>query len=270
VLQSIRELSPQDALAAWLEHESVPLARIRNGWNLEPEAARALSKAVRARVAADTAFAAATWTTLRQKLLTAIAATHEREPDMAGVEQNRLRRMVAPALGAEAFGELVDELRAENCIVRRGAFLGDPRHKAELGKNERIVWERIKPLLLDKPFEPPRVRDIGRELRLPEAEVRNLLRRVARLGEIALVAEDHFFDTDAVRALADIAEELSERHGAARAADFRDRIGTGRKVAIQILEFFDRVGYTRRIRDGHLIRRANPWRMTPASGISAR
>jgi selenocysteine-specific elongation factor len=39
----------------------------------------------------------------------------------------------------------------------------------------------------------------------------------------------------------------------ARAAAFRDRIGIGRKVAIQILEFFDRVGYTRRSGDDHRI-----------------
>ena len=41
--------------------------------------------------------------------------------------------------------------------------------------------------------------------------------------------------------LADIAGIVAERHGAARAADFRDQIATGRKLAIQILEFFDRV-----------------------------
>src|SRR5262249_26908281 len=33
VLRAIRDGSPRDALAAWLEHESVPLARIINGWN---------------------------------------------------------------------------------------------------------------------------------------------------------------------------------------------------------------------------------------------
>jgi len=265
VLEALRDRSPQEALAQWLTHESVALARVRNGWNLQDADARRLAADVHARVAADAAFAAGAWSVLQEKHLAAVTATHEREPEMPGVEQNRLGRMVAPALAPEAFGELVDELLAEGRIVRRGAFLGDPAHKAELGKNERVVWERIKPLLLDKPFEPPRVRDIGRELKIPETDVRTLLRRVARVGEITLVAHDHFFDTAAVRAMAEITRELSERHGAARAAEFRDRIGTGRKVAIQILEFFDRVGYTRRVRDDHLVRRANPWQAAPAA-----
>jgi selenocysteine-specific elongation factor len=261
VLATIRDRSPRDALAAWLEHESVPLARLRNGWNVETAEALDLATAVGARVAADTAFAAGTWKGLREKLLASVAAAHEREPEMAGVEQNRLRRMVAPALEQETFGELIDELLAEELVVRRGAFVGDPSHKSELGRNERVVWERIKPLLTEKPFEPPRVRDIGRELKLAESDVRTLLRRVARVGEITLVAQDHFFDTGAVRAMAEIARELNERNGAARAAEFRDRIRTGRKVAIQILEFFDRVGYTRRVRDAHVVRRDNPWQL---------
>jgi selenocysteine-specific elongation factor len=265
VLEAIRDGSPEDALARWLDTESVSLARIGNGWNLDAAAAHDLAQSVGARVAAGTAFAAGEWSALRDKLLAAVGATHEREPEMPGVEQNRLRRMVAPALAQDAFGELVDELLAQQRLVRRGAFLGDPAHKAELGKNERVVWERIKPLLLERPFEPPRVRDIGRELKLPEGEVRTLLRRVARVGEVTLVAHDHFFDTTAVRAMADITRELSQNNGAARAADFRDRIGTGRKVAIQILEFFDRVGYTRRVRDDHLVRRDNPWRTLEAA-----
>jgi selenocysteine-specific elongation factor len=59
--------------------------------------------------------------------------------------------------------------------------------------------------------------------------------------------------------MAAIVKELAELHGSVRAADFRDRIGGGRKVAIQILEFFDRVGYTRRIRDEHVLRHTNPF-----------
>ena len=42
-----------------------------------------------------------------------------------------------------------------------------------------------------------------------------------------------------------------------KAAEFRDHLGLGRKRTIQILEFFERIGYTRRLRDRHLIRPDN-------------
>jgi selenocysteine-specific elongation factor len=260
VLASIRDDAPPEALRTWLSQQPVPLQRLANAWNLRGDELDPLLSAAQARVAAGIAFASSHWARLRDQVLAAIDATHQREPEMPGVEQQKLRRTVAPALDADAFGAVLDELLADGALVRRGAFLALPSHKAELGKDQRIRWERVKPLLVDRKFEPPRVRDIARETGIPEVEVRNLLRTVARVGEVTLVALDHFFLTTSVAQLADIAGELSARHGAARAADFRDRIRTGRKVAIQILEFFDRAGYTHRVRDDHIVRRQNLWR----------
>jgi selenocysteine-specific elongation factor len=48
---------------------------------------------------------------------------------------------------------------------------------------------------------------------------------------------------------------MSDEEGAVLAAGFRDRIGTGRKVAIQILEFFDATGLSRRFGDAHRVYR---------------
>ena len=73
------------------------------------------------------------------------------------------------------------------------------------------------------------------------------------MGEVFQVARDHFFTRPAVAELSAIVLELAESEGEARAANFRDRIGGGRKVAIHILEFFDRLGYSHRVGDGHRI-----------------
>jgi selenocysteine-specific elongation factor len=260
LLEALRDAPAVEALSAWLAAGPVPLERLANGWNVGRAEMQSLLAACQARIAAETAFASEDWQSLRRRALEAVAATHVREPEMPGLEQNRLRRIVAPNLDAEALAGIVDELLRSGQLVRRGAFLALPAHQAALARDERVRWEGIKPLLMDSPFEPPRVRDIARATGIAETEVRTALRKVARVGEVTLVAHDHFFLTDAVRRLADIAAELAGSEGSARAAPFRDRIGGGRKLAIQILEFFDRVGYTRRVRDDHLLRRDNPWR----------
>ncbi len=48
--------------------------------------------------------------------------------------------------------------------------------------------------------------------------------------------------------------DLQAANGHIAAAAFRDATGLGRKRAIQILEFFDRVGFTRRVRDARTVR----------------
>ena len=267
-LRALRDQAPDGALVLGLSQQPLALARLRSGWNLTEAELDALLAAAQARVAGDSAFGRAAWEALRARALAAVKATHEREPEMAGTEQQRLRRIVAPGLSNEAFAALVDELLADGTLVRRGAFLAAPGHRAELGRDERVRWERLKPLLMSVPFGPPRVRDLARDAGMSEAEVRALLRQVARVGEVTLVAQDHFFLSSAVAQMADIAAELVRTDGAARAAAFRDRIGGGRKVAIHVLEFFDRVGYTRRVRDDHVLRRSNPWRAADATAAT--
>ena len=88
----------------------------------------------------------------------------------------------------------------------------------------------------------------------PEERVRLLLRKLLRRGEVAQVVKDLFYHRDRVRELATLARGLAAAPAGLNAAAFRDATGLGRKRAIQILEFFDRVGYTRRVRDNHVLR----------------
>ena len=55
--------------------------------------------------------------------------------------------------------------------------------------------------------------------------------------------------------LATLAREAGDANGGTvLAAQFRDATGLGRKRAIQILEYFDRIGLTRRVGDEHRLR----------------
>ncbi len=123
---------------------------------------------------------------------------------------------------------------------------------------ERALLEKVLPRLLDVRFDPPWVRDLGKVIAQPEALLRAAMIRASKRGEIFQVVRDLFYHPAAIRDLAAIADGLQHAEGEVRAAAFRDATGLGRKRAIQILEFFDRVGFTRRVRDKHLVRADNP------------
>ena len=203
---------------------------------------------------ASVGFAPARWSALRQSILERLATEHQQAPDSLGPDRARLHRMTLPALARPIFSAMLDELMADGRIAQTGAWLHLPGHKVALTAAEEKLWQRILPMLQNPLFQPPRVRDIAHELVADEAAVRMLLRRVARAGEVYLVAHDHYFTRDAVAELAAIIRNLAGQQDCVRAADFRDQIGVGRKLAIQILEFFDRIGYTRRTGDEHRLR----------------
>jgi selenocysteine-specific elongation factor len=231
----------------------VLLERFAQAWNLADDDAARLAGELEL-VGINTrdgtlAFSPAMWASLGEKLTTALAAEHERAPDMLGAEHERLRRLTLPTLPRAAFDRLVDEALAAGRIAQTSSWLHLPEHRVTLAPADRDLWATLAPLLSAEPYQPPRVRDIAKATGVAEDSVRALMKRVARTGKLYPVALDHYFTDAAVGSLATIAEELNREHGAVRAADLRDRIGGGRKVAIHILEFFDRIGYTRRVRD---------------------
>jgi selenocysteine-specific elongation factor len=75
------------------------------------------------------------------------------------------------------------------------------------------------------------------------------------------VVKDLFYAAPSMDALAALTAELAQQaeRGEVQAHAFRDATALGRKRAIQILEFFDRVGYTRRVRDTHVLRPGVRW-----------
>jgi selenocysteine-specific elongation factor len=61
------------------------------------------------------------------------------------------------------------------------------------------------------------------------------------------VADNRYFTPASLIELGEIARELHEASGGQfTASEFKDRSGIGRNLTIELLEFFDRAGLTRR------------------------
>jgi selenocysteine-specific elongation factor len=107
------------------------------------------------------------------------------------------------------------------------------------------------------------VRDLAAKVQSPEEEIRRVLGKCAVQRQVYQIVKDLFYHPDTVRQLRSELQTLYRRHNVILAAEFRDAIGIGRKRSIQLLEFFDRVGYTRRIPRGRIVRADSSWHESP-------
>jgi selenocysteine-specific elongation factor len=196
---------------------------------------------------------------LHERVLGALREFHARTPDEPGPDIGRLRRIAAPELPYALWRRLIDELVEERRILRRGAWLHLPDHTTRLSETDRTLAAALQPLLVEGRFDPPWVRDLADSVHAPEERVREVLRKMVVQGTAYQVVRDLFYDSERIRELADVVAGLAREHGAVSASRYRDAIGLGRKRAIQILEFFDRIGYTRRAHDVHLLRQDSGW-----------
>ena len=201
------------------------------------------------RVGADTfVHTADRWAKLRRAVVALLAGFHADNPELPGLAGERLRLQLTPVLAKPLFAAVRDRLVAEKVVGLQGHWLRLPDHVAQLGVEDRRVAALVTPMIAAERFRPPRVRDLSVALAVPEPRVRGACKALARAGDLMEVAPDQFFLRGTVVEMAEIAKTLSV-DARFTAADFRDKLDNGRKVAIQILEFFDRHGFTHRTGD---------------------
>ena len=199
------------------------------------------------------------WQALRERVVAALGEFHMHSPDEPGPDSARLRRISAPDLPDPLWRVLIGELTRDGSVLRNTTWLHLPGHALALSEADEALAQRLLPLIAAGRFDPPWVRDLARSVREAEERVRRVLNDLVRQGRLFQVVKDLFYSEPAVRELAGIINALASEGGGVEAGHFRDAIGVGRKRAIQILEFLDRLGYTRRVRSAHVLRKDARW-----------
>jgi selenocysteine-specific elongation factor len=199
------------------------------------------------------------WLTLHAHALAALRSFHGQSPDEVGIDSGRLRRVVMPNLPDALWRGLVDELVVDKAMLRSGPWLHLPDHRVVLSAGEQKLMLKLQPLIAAGRFDPPWVRDLAVAVASPEDAIRTVLRKCATQGALHQIVRDLFYDHGCVNELAQILRGLADQHDTIEAAQYRNALGLGRKRTIQILEFFDRIGYTRRAGDGHVLRADSDW-----------
>lgn len=191
---------------------------------------------------------AACW---QRKVLNTLATYHEQHQDEPGPGRERLRRMALPMEDDALVLLLIENMRESGVIKSHHGWLHLPEHKAGFTAEQEAIWQKAAPLFGDEPWW---VRDLARETNTDEQVMRQVLRHAAQQGLIVAIVKDRYYRNDRIVAFASLIRELDQARGSTCAADFRDRLNVGRKLAIQILEYFNRIGFTRRRGNDHLLR----------------
>ncbi len=249
------EQPPAEALARLAAGGPValaPFARARNLPAAALAAALAAAGAVTAGGFAVTPEQLAAW---RQALRATLAAHHAAHPDEPGLQPARLRAALPERLPPDLFAALLAASLRRTDLQQDGPWLRLPGHRMVLAPADERLWAAVRVRIAAERFRPPRTRDLAGALRVPEREMRAALLRLARLGRLVEVAHDLFFLRETLAEIVGIAAAIEATSGSVTAAALRDRLDNGRKVAIQILEFFDAAGLARRDGDARRLRR---------------
>lgn len=192
------------------------------------------------------------WQELVQTCITALTEYHNTNPDLTGIDQELLRKTYLSSIHRTHFLGIVQNLIEKNIVHRKGRYIHLPDHRVQLNEEENQIYKSSISLLEEELFSPPRVRDISKILRIDESQVRKTFLKLEANEILHQIAKDHFYTHFAVQKLKDILIEM-DGFESIRASEFRDKVQTGRKIAVQILEYFDAIGFTRRVGNFHRV-----------------
>jgi selenocysteine-specific elongation factor len=264
VLGALAATDPAQALACLLAVEGVvDLAQFAVARNLAPsELDRLIEAGGFLRVGPARASIAVTperLEALGDKIVDTLGAWHRAQPDLLGPSRPALIMQLRGAAPGAALDAALAELAGAGRVVRQGPIWRLREHQPRLTRSDERLWERVYPLLAAADLRAPRVRELAAALGLEPEATERFLGRAERLGRVARVADNRFFLPETLARLAEIASSLADSspEGTFTAATFKERCGLGRNVTIQILEYLDKMGATRRTGDTRIVLRGS-------------
>ncbi len=194
--------------------------------------------------------AAGRWQALHDRLLEVLAHVHREAPRQRGIKRNDLARLAGSRESPVVLDALLACLLAGRRIARTGPWLHLPGHRPVLSAAELATWRTMEEAIQRDGLRAPSVSALAASLDMDVVEVAGALRRFEDLGLLAGVARNRFMTMRQAAHLAGIAEQLA-RPGDGEtigftASAFKDVSGVGRNITIEVLEYFDRIGLTRR------------------------
>jgi selenocysteine-specific elongation factor len=261
-LGALEEDAPDQALSILLKSGERPieLSRFEMIYNLIPErAARLYASADLVQLGKDArvGITRSRYEAARKTLLEELADFHRTQPQAMGQETETLRGAVAPHLTADAFASLVRSLVDDRKVEASGSTARLAGHNATANAADDRMWQLVRPALDAAAFNAPPVRELALQLKLKEVVLKDFLHRKAKTGEVLKVTAERFYTRPTVATLAAVAQATAQAQtgGQFTAAQYRDASGVGRSLAIEILEFLDRLGITQRIGDARKMRK---------------
>jgi selenocysteine-specific elongation factor len=262
VLAALESATPGAALQALASDTKRPLdlAHFEAIYNLLPEvAAAAYAEAGLTVVGRERRIALprARLQALHEGAAKQVLAFHQAQPQAPGLEIEVLRAALAPELDADAFGQVLRLLAEQKQIEIHSSLVRRPGHDSTANSADAQLWQTVRPALEAAGFNPPPLKELAPLLKLKDAILKDFLYRQMKSGNLYKVGAERFYLKSTMAVLAATANRVHSQQANAlfTAAQYRDALGIGRTLAIEILETLDGLTITQRIGDARKMRK---------------
>ena len=232
---------PVESLLDMCRHRPVHFDRFRRSWNLTESDAERLRSLPPLTFKNDFVLHDEYLTTQASAFTETLEEHHRQLSDSEGIELESLATLVGQPVDASriVLACAVDD----GTIKLKGGRYALADHHANVPLAVIALFEKVKPLL--DQAQPPSSGDLAKQLRIPLSKLEKEMPSLAKFRLCIQISTNRYYLPDQIAQLTQTAIDLAE-HDDFTVRAFRDSTGVGRNIVIEILEYFDRKGFTRR------------------------
>ncbi|MCG8415506.1 MAG: selenocysteine-specific translation elongation factor [Pseudomonadales bacterium] len=191
------------------------------------------------------------------QILKQIDSFHTANRSSPGISEPQLNSALDFQSSPLLLNAILELMIQQAVLSRTGTVLHLPNHQASLSQEEEQFLAKIHPILKNAGNIPPRTRELVDLTNIPLKPLERILKQCTKSGILIRVADNRHYLPETIAELAEFTEQLAESNDADSGfsvIQFRDASGIGRNLCIEILEYFDRIGFTRREDNARFIR----------------
>ncbi len=153
--------------------------------------------------------------------------------------------------------EIVDELLNEQKLYRIGKNLSIIRGVSNFDASEIIIWKKIKSIFDKNKFQPPSINKVSEELGFKLSKLEPTLRKALKLGYLIRISKNRYYYPTIIFGFAIIAEKVASGNENLKLdlKVYKEHLGISRNLVIELLEFFDKKGFTKRSTNERVVKK---------------
>ncbi|MDO4854740.1 MAG: selenocysteine-specific translation elongation factor [Coriobacteriia bacterium] len=171
---------------------------------------------------------------------------HAANPEATGMSKAALQQSVAPNMNPDAYELLLQESERSGKVVQSQGEVSHIEAGAGAKALEREAAAKLLGLIIADGASPRPYASLSADSGLSATLFNKAIRKLDEEGQIIRLNPETLYAASTIRQIKSALERFIKEEGPATATQLKDVMGTSRKYAIPLLEYFDKIGFTTR------------------------
>ena len=181
---------------------------------------------------------------LENQLINIVQDFHKKSPHEPGIIPQKLLELSSTK--KNVFDYILKNLLSDGRLVERKKCLASPKHRELFDDQTQKLLKSVEPLFIENLFAPPDSKTITAALNIDSDKTDQAIKILIQQQRLVRIEKDLVFHHTAVEKAQQLLTDYINEHGNLESVKFKYLLDTSRKFAIPLLDYFDRIGLTRR------------------------